>query len=255
MNSTTTTRTAQRNERPTRARNERPSRPLSAYNYFFRMERERLVAENPMMVKTLGYKGMAKFLGKQWKKTDKDTSALYHAMAAQDKARYVQELLEFNKEQEEFLVEFTAMENAREQNALPKQAPCMQSSSQSSSAQKQVLLCLPHYNPSDCDPAELYQLFVNNNDQNNSEPTAPASTTSGGPCSSSSSSSSGFHSSSDETKMTPIPYQDQTNEPVHLPNATGFDHQESLKNMAREIGNGGIDYLLAVLCPRQDHLF
>lgn len=246
MNSTTTSRTA---PRPTRARNERPSRPLSAYNYFFRMERERLVAENPMMVKTLGYKGMAKFLGKQWKKTDKDTSAPYHAMAAQDKARYAQELLEFNKEQEEFLVEFTAMENAREQNASPKQAPCMQSSSQSSCAQKQVL-CLPHYNPTGCDPAELYQLFVNNN-QNNFEPTAPVSTTSGGTCHS----SSGFHSSSDESKMTSIPYQNQTDEPLHQPNATGFDHQKSLKNMARELGNDGIDYLLAVLCPRQDHLF
>lgn len=223
-----------------RAPNERPSRPLSAYNFFFRKERERLLEQNPTLVKTLGFKGMAKHLAKQWKGIDKQSRDRYNSLASHDKIRYSQELAEFQSEQEEFLARLDAEERASdgafasEDEEKEKEAHVPPSTSKHPQEQQQAALVLPRA-PTSIDASHLYRFLHN---PRNVDPTRRLLTF---PTPGSSTSTNGMVASSAQ-RVSPF-VESQASKPV------SFDHEQSLKNMARKLGNEGIDFLLAVLQP------
>jgi len=114
-------------KRPTKKKpKDKPKRPLSAYNYFFKEEREKIVkvvlAEDPSAVKqdpdddgfldaeTIGrlkkeggkvsFEEMGKIIGQRWKNIDPDRLAKYAELAAVDTERYKTEMQKYNLRQE-----------------------------------------------------------------------------------------------------------------------------------------------------------
>jgi len=109
----------------------KPKRPLSAYNIFFKEERERMIEEaqykssnkdfaeinvgDRETVKRrkknhgIGFEEMAKEIGKRWKKIDAEVRAEYENKAKDDKKRYKTEL-ELHKEKR-----LSELEAAREE--------------------------------------------------------------------------------------------------------------------------------------------
>jgi len=80
-----------------------PRRPLSAYNIFFREERERMLKEHmeaakaargdddndePLPGPKIGFENMAKTIGKRWKALSEDELARYKELAKEDMERY-----------------------------------------------------------------------------------------------------------------------------------------------------------------------
>eukprot|EP00591_Stephanopyxis_turris_P016210 CAMPEP_0195540604 /NCGR_PEP_ID=MMETSP0794_2-20130614/50657_1 /TAXON_ID=515487 /ORGANISM="Stephanopyxis turris, Strain CCMP 815" /LENGTH=205 /DNA_ID=CAMNT_0040674673 /DNA_START=442 /DNA_END=1059 /DNA_ORIENTATION=+ len=89
----------------------KPKRPLSAYNYFFRYERARLIgAELPVEAldvnapkrrrvhrKThgkIGFADLAKHVSNKWKELKSDARAPFETLSADDMVRYKKELIE-----------------------------------------------------------------------------------------------------------------------------------------------------------------
>lgn len=114
-------------KRPTRKKpKDKPKRPLSAYNFFFKEEREKILkvvlAEDPAkadndpnsddhineeMMKRLQKEGgkvsfeeMGKLIGQRWKNIDPDRLSKYSEMAAEDTERYKKEMQSYNGRQE-----------------------------------------------------------------------------------------------------------------------------------------------------------
>jgi hypothetical protein len=114
-------------KRPTRKKpKDKPKRPLSAYNFFFKEEREKilkiLLAEDPKdvendpgsedyigeeMMKRLKKEGgkvsfeeMGKLIGQRWKNIDPDRLSKYSELAAEDTERYKKEMQSYNGRQE-----------------------------------------------------------------------------------------------------------------------------------------------------------
>lgn len=78
-----------------------PRRPLSAYNIFFREERERMLAahketalasradtDDPLPEAKIGFENMAKSIGKRWRGLGPMELERYRKLAAVDMARY-----------------------------------------------------------------------------------------------------------------------------------------------------------------------
>lgn len=71
-----------------------PRRPLSAYNYFFKDERVRIIAED--LPGTVGFHNMTKTIGTRWKALSEEERASYKERASVDKIRYRNEMDEYN---------------------------------------------------------------------------------------------------------------------------------------------------------------
>jgi hypothetical protein len=114
-------------KRPTRKKpKDKPKRPLSAYNFFFKEEREKILkivlAEDPSKVENdkdsedyiddammlrlkkeggkVSFEEMGKLIGQRWKGIDPDRLSKYSEMAAEDTERYKKEMLSYNGRQE-----------------------------------------------------------------------------------------------------------------------------------------------------------
>lgn len=71
-----------------------PRRPLSAYNYFFKDERVRIITED--LPGTIGFHNMTKTIGTRWKALSEEERASYKERASVDKVRYRNEMDEYN---------------------------------------------------------------------------------------------------------------------------------------------------------------
>lgn len=114
-------------KRPTKKKpKDKPKRPLSAYNYFFKEEREKILrivlAEDPTKVENdpesedylseevigrlkkeggkVSFEEMGKIIGQRWKNIDPDRLAKYSEMASEDTERYKKEMQSYNGRQE-----------------------------------------------------------------------------------------------------------------------------------------------------------
>lgn len=105
------------NNRPSRPKNERPSRPLSAYNLFFRGERARMLHEELGFYRSMDFSTLSRYIGQKWRNTADHDKARYRSLAALDKKRYSLELVAFHAEQEEFIQKLQAEEAAQEERA------------------------------------------------------------------------------------------------------------------------------------------
>jgi hypothetical protein len=105
---------------------DKPKRPLSAYNFFFKEEREKILkvvlAEDPTTVQPdpeaddfiqdeligrlkkeggkVSFEEMGKIIGQRWKNIDPDRLSKYAEMAAEDTERYKTEMQAYNGRQE-----------------------------------------------------------------------------------------------------------------------------------------------------------
>ena len=114
-------------KRPTRKKpKDKPKRPLSAYNFFFKEEREKILkvvlAEDPKEVDNdpesedyineemmgrlkkeggkVSFEEMGKLIGQRWKNIDPDRLSKYSELAAEDTERYKKEMQSYNGRQE-----------------------------------------------------------------------------------------------------------------------------------------------------------
>jgi len=114
-------------KRPTKKKpKDKPKRPLSAYNFFFKEEREKILkvvlSEDPSKVQTdpdaedflneetigrlkkeggkVSFEEMGKIIGQRWKNIDPDRLAKYSEMASEDTERYKTEMQSYNGRQE-----------------------------------------------------------------------------------------------------------------------------------------------------------
>ena len=79
-----------------------PKRPLSAYNLYFQSERARLLlaVERGELTK-LGFEGLGKIIGKNWKALSAEERKKYDELASIDGVRYRKEMNEYKKKKEE----------------------------------------------------------------------------------------------------------------------------------------------------------
>jgi len=114
-------------KRPTKKKpKDKPKRPLSAYNFFFKEEREKILkvvlAEDPSKIQTnpeaddyldeaaigrlkkeggkVSFEEMGKIIGQRWKNIDPDRLSTYSEMASEDTERYKTEMQAYNGRQE-----------------------------------------------------------------------------------------------------------------------------------------------------------
>ena len=84
---------------------EGPVRPLSAYNYFFKNERQVLIETLPVRPEgkprrshgRCGFKEMAQIIGSRWKSLTPEERAPFDQIAKADKERYYKEMKEYKK--------------------------------------------------------------------------------------------------------------------------------------------------------------
>lgn len=77
-----------------------PKRPLSAYNLYFQFARTSVQArsaeeEGP---KKLGFEGLGKIIGKQWRQLSDEDRKKYEILAEKDSVRYRKEMAKYNQE-------------------------------------------------------------------------------------------------------------------------------------------------------------
>eukprot|EP00526_Cylindrotheca_closterium_P018773 CAMPEP_0113633674 /NCGR_PEP_ID=MMETSP0017_2-20120614/17528_1 /TAXON_ID=2856 /ORGANISM="Cylindrotheca closterium" /LENGTH=362 /DNA_ID=CAMNT_0000544329 /DNA_START=32 /DNA_END=1120 /DNA_ORIENTATION=- /assembly_acc=CAM_ASM_000147 len=84
-----------------------PKRPLSAYNIFFRTQRTivQAKAEKKKLegFKGLGFEGLGKLIGKQWKALSKEERKEYEILAEKDRGRYRQDMDAYNHKKKELI--------------------------------------------------------------------------------------------------------------------------------------------------------
>lgn len=82
---------------------DKPKRPLSAYNLFFRDERERLIVSQGCKdgkPKNVGFAALAKHIGGKWKDLDDDSKKRYTVPAEIEQVRYKVELEAWKRKQQ-----------------------------------------------------------------------------------------------------------------------------------------------------------
>ncbi|OEU08155.1 hypothetical protein FRACYDRAFT_145422, partial [Fragilariopsis cylindrus CCMP1102] len=72
---------------------DRPKRPLSAYNIFFKEERNRILNNNDSnktddIDSTISFESLAKIIGQRWQELDAISMAIYKSKANIDMNRY-----------------------------------------------------------------------------------------------------------------------------------------------------------------------
>lgn len=85
----------------------KPKRPLSAYNWFFQTERQRILEETPTRKEgkprrshgKIGFADLARMIAAKWKSLSKEERAIYDEKAAIDKQRYQREMDEWKEGQ------------------------------------------------------------------------------------------------------------------------------------------------------------
>ena len=232
-----------------RAPNERPSRPLSAYNYFFRQERQRLLREENDLVKALGFKGFAKYIGQEWKKIGPQERAQYKDMAANDKARYGLEMIAWQNEQAEFLDRLQDSEESEDQAQNPGEEDSFaQINVEPPNVESLVEMRRPKVQLSPNIRRGTKQYPV----QNLFSPTFSAGQNYKPHAQGSSSTTASFQALSMQTLDHRAPYPLFFQQEIGPPVFSHFDQKSSFANMAQEFGDEGIDYLLHVLGPSQD---
>jgi len=87
----------------------KPKRPLSAYNFFFKAERQNILEDNPVRPEgkprrshgKMGFATMARTIAAKWKAIDEVTLKYYEGLAKQDRMRYEREMHQYKKTKEE----------------------------------------------------------------------------------------------------------------------------------------------------------
>mmetsp|Transcript_49005 Transcript_49005/g.118700 ORF Transcript_49005/g.118700 Transcript_49005/m.118700 type:complete len:871 (+) Transcript_49005:343-2955(+) len=77
-----------------------PKRPLSAYNLYFRAEREKILAVQNEVGYTgqrIGFEGLGKIIGKQWRDLIPDDKKEYEELAEKDSERYRKEMEDYHE--------------------------------------------------------------------------------------------------------------------------------------------------------------
>ena len=86
---------------------EKPRRNLSAYNFFFKLERQRIISDLPAPSEEkqprnshgkIGFAKLARTIAAKWKSLDDEGRAPYIDLATDDKERYVREMKEWREE-------------------------------------------------------------------------------------------------------------------------------------------------------------
>mmetsp|Transcript_18630 Transcript_18630/g.37669 ORF Transcript_18630/g.37669 Transcript_18630/m.37669 type:complete len:360 (+) Transcript_18630:192-1271(+) len=70
----------------------KPKRPMSAYNFFFRDERNNILAEAQHGQRPKTFEEIGRIIGKRWREINDDELETYKDMAAKDTARYQEEM-------------------------------------------------------------------------------------------------------------------------------------------------------------------
>uniref|UniRef100_A0A7S2YGL6 HMG box domain-containing protein n=1 Tax=Entomoneis paludosa TaxID=265537 RepID=A0A7S2YGL6_9STRA len=112
---------------------ERPRRPLSAYNLFFKFERQQLLNERPVRAEgaprrshgKMGFANMAKTIAAKWNNIDPESKRHFTVLARQEKLRYKKALAEWKKSQRDL-----AKNKRQESSASPTAAAAATSSTQ-----------------------------------------------------------------------------------------------------------------------------
>jgi hypothetical protein len=83
-----------------------PKRPLSAYNLYFQSERTAVQAraEKEDNSKKLGFEGLGKVIGKQWRELSDEDRKKYEKLAEKDSVRYRKEMEIYNQEKSRKIV-------------------------------------------------------------------------------------------------------------------------------------------------------
>lgn len=76
-----------------------PKRPLSAYNLYFQAERSKIVAkqEEAGDGQRIGFEGLGKIIGKQWRDLSNADKKVYEKLAEKDSERYRKEMETYNE--------------------------------------------------------------------------------------------------------------------------------------------------------------
>jgi hypothetical protein len=93
-----------KNSNKNRPNNDKPKRPLSAYNLFFQMERQKLSETETNGATASGkggrhkkpkmpFGGLARYVADKWKNIDPETLAYYQGLAAKEQKRYMSDLV------------------------------------------------------------------------------------------------------------------------------------------------------------------
>lgn len=77
-----------------------PKRPLSAYNLYFQAQRAGILArdESEDGCKKIGFEGLGKIIGKQWKGLSEKDRKKYHKLAEKESVRYRNEMEVYNQQ-------------------------------------------------------------------------------------------------------------------------------------------------------------
>lgn len=196
--------------------------------------------EQSDLVKALGFKGFAKYIGKEWKKIGPQERKPFKDMAARDKARYGLELIAWQNEQAEFLDRLQESEDNLHQE-VDEQTYQPPNEARYQEPQQNQYLDQNFSNTSSNSVHDVPQIGSNFVFEETVQPAMS------------------FDPSNviaDVLRANAYP----PNYPlVHQPPSMAFaengahffffDEEKSLANMARDFGNDGIDYLLRVLGP------
>jgi hypothetical protein len=75
-----------------------PKRPLSAYNLYFQAERSKILAKESVDGKKIGFEGLGKIIGKQWRDLCTADKKEYERLAERDSERYRKEMEAYNEQ-------------------------------------------------------------------------------------------------------------------------------------------------------------
>mmetsp|Transcript_25148 Transcript_25148/g.38162 ORF Transcript_25148/g.38162 Transcript_25148/m.38162 type:complete len:313 (-) Transcript_25148:136-1074(-) len=97
-----------------------PKRPLSAYNLFFRQEREKLLNANRQsnrIMTGIGFAGLARQIAAKWKTLDSETKSFFQSQAWEEKQRYKKQVETWKQRKD-----YPQAENQEEEKVAQKAA-------------------------------------------------------------------------------------------------------------------------------------